>query len=109
MRSGRIAGLVLSLFLPAFYRHVARNWGGIGILYLLLLFTLTWIPSLVKVHLGARKFADEDFPKFANKLPDISIKNGKISSPVEQPLEIPDDVGNVVFVLDTTGKINNLD
>jgi len=109
MRFGRFAGLVLSLFLPAFYRHVARNWGGIGILYLLLLFTLTWIPSLVQIHLAARKFAEEDFPKFADKLPDISIKNGKISSPVAQPLEIKDERGNVVFVLDTTGKINNLD
>jgi hypothetical protein len=109
MRFGRFAGLVLSLFLPAFYRHVARNWGGIGILYLLLLFTLTWIPPLVQVHLGLRKFANEDFPKFADNLPDIAIKNGKITSPVAQPLEIKDERGNVVFVLDTTGKINNLD
>jgi hypothetical protein len=106
---GRFTGLVLSLFLPAFYRHVARSWGGIGLLYLILLFTLTWIPALVKIHLGAQKFAQEDFPKVAEKLPDITIKNGKISSPVEQPLEIKDDMGNVVFVLDTTGKINNLE
>ena len=109
MRFGRIAGLVLSLFLPAFYRHVARNWGGIGILYLLLLFTLAWTPSLVKIHLAARKFADEDFRPIANKLPDITIKNAKISSPVPQPFEIKDDAGNPVFVLDTTGKINNID
>src|ERR1700691_5867621 len=109
MRSGRIAGLVLSLFLPTFYRHVARSWGGIGILYLLLLFTLTWMPSLVKIHLGARKFAQEDFPPIANKLPDITVKNGKISSPVPQPFEIKDDHGNPLFVLDTTGKINNIE
>ena len=109
MRFGRFVGLVLSLFLPAFYRDVARNWGGIGFLYLLLLFTLTWIPSLVKLHLNAQKFAQVDFPQFANKLPDITIKNGKISSPVEQPLEIKDDQGKIVFVLDTTGKINSLE
>jgi hypothetical protein len=105
---GRFTGLVLSLFLPEFYRRVARNWGGIGILYLLLLFTLTWIPSLVKIHLGARKFADEDFPKIAKDLPDVAIKNGKVSSPVPQPFEIKDK-GQLIFVLDTTGKINNLE
>ncbi len=105
---GRFTGLVLSLFLPAFYRAVARNWGGIGILYLLLLFTLTWIPSLVKIHLAARKFAEEDFPKVAKELPDVTIKNGKVSSPVPQPFEIKDQ-GRVMFVLDTTGKINNLE
>jgi hypothetical protein len=109
MRFGRITGLVLSLFLPAFYRHVARNWGGIGILYLLLLFTLTWIPALVKIHMSVRKFAQEDFPKIAKDIPDVTIKNGKVSSPVPQPYEIKDEVGNLVFVLDTTGKINNLD
>lgn len=109
MLYGRITGLVFSLFLPAFYRHVARSWGGIGILYLLLLFTLTWIPWLVKVHLGAQKFAQEDFPKFAKDVPDISIKNGKVTSTVPQPYEIKDERGNLVFVLDTTGKINNID
>jgi hypothetical protein len=109
MRFGRFAGLVLSLFLPAFYRDVARNWGGIGILYLLLLFTLTWIPSLVKIHLGATKFAREDFPPIAKKMPDIALKNGKVSSPVPQPFEIKDEHGNPVFVLDTTGKIDNID
>lgn len=109
MRFGRFVGLVLSLFLPAFYRDVARNWGGIGFLYLLLLFTLAWIPSLVKVHLGARKFAQEDFPKVANKLPDIAIKGGKISSAIPQPFEIKDEFDKTVFVLDTTGKINSLD
>jgi hypothetical protein len=106
---GRFTGLVLSLFLPAFYRHVARNWGGIGILYLLLLFTLTWIPALVKIHLGVTKFAQEDFPPIAKKVPDFSIKNGKLSSPVPQPFEIPDERGNPILVLDTTGKINNIE
>jgi hypothetical protein len=109
MLYGRITGLVFSLFLPAFYRHVARNWGGIGLLYLVLLFTLTWIPSLIDVHLKLRKVAQEDFPKVAKDWPDISIKNGKVSSPVPQPLEIKDEHGTVFFVLDTTGKINNLD
>ena len=95
MLYGRITGLVFSLFLPAFYRHVARNWGGIGLLYLILLFTLTWIPSLVDVHLKLRKVAQEDFPKVAKDWPDISIKNGKVSSPVPQPLEIKDEHGTV--------------
>ena len=109
MRFGRFAGLLLSLFLPAFYRDVARNWGGIGFLYLLLLFTLTWIPVLAKMQLVFQKSVREELPKVANKLPDITIKAGKVSSPVAQPFEIKDEQGKTVFVLDTTGKINTLD
>jgi len=109
MLYGRITGLVLSLFLPAFYRHVARHWGGIGLLYLFLLFTLTWIPTLIKTQMSFNEFVQAEFPKVAPKLPPITIKGGKVSSPVPQPLEIKDDNGNVVFVLDTTGHINSLD
>src|ERR1700733_2051799 len=108
MLYGRITGLLFSLFLPAFYRAVARNWGGIGLLYVLLLFTIAWMPRLVIVGIEARNFADVEFPKFANKLPDVTMKNGKLSSPVAQPLEL-DDKGALILVFDTTGKIKNLE
>ena len=109
MLYGRITGLVFSLFLPAFYRAVARNWGGIGLLYLLLLFTLTWIPVLAKWQIGFQRTVGTEFAKIANKIPEVTLKNGQISSPVEQPYEVKDENGKLIFILDTTGKIKNLD
>ena len=50
-RYGRIQGLVLSLGWTDFYRDVAKDWRGIGMLYLLLVIALTWIPLLVKLQL----------------------------------------------------------
>ena len=109
-RYGRIQGLVLSLGSPSFYRNVARNWGGIGLLYVLLLLTLTWIPILVQWQLAFRNFALVEFPKVAKDFPKIGLKNGKVSSSVPQPYVWTDPkTGQVVFVMDTTGKIKNLD
>ena len=66
MRFGRFVGLIISRsFIPAFYRDVARNWGGIGFLYLLLLFTITWIPVLAQWQLAFQKKAADKFPKIA--------------------------------------------
>ena len=108
-RFGRIQGLVLALGLPAFYRDVARNWGGIGILYLLLLFTLTWIPVLVKWQIGFARVVQDEFPKIAKDFPTIDLKGGKVSSPVAQPFIVNDpNTGQPIFILDTTGKITSL-
>src|SRR6478672_12971763 len=109
-RYGRIQGLLLALGWPAFYHDVARNWGGIGLLYVLLLFTLTWIPVLVKMHLTIGTSLSEEFPKVTKDLPPITLQGGKVSSPVEQPYTVNDpQTGKPIFVLDTTGAITSLD
>src|SRR5262245_66446694 len=109
MRFWRIVGLVIApFFIPAFYRDVARNWGGIGLLYLILLFTIAWIPNLIRVHQWAQKVAQVDFPPVAKKIPEITLKNGKLSSPVEQPFEVKDDNGKLILVFDTIGEIKDL-
>jgi Protein of unknown function (DUF1189) len=109
-RYGRIQGLLLALGSPSFYRDVAHNWGGIGILYVLLLFTLTWIPALVKAQIGFRNFIHNEFAKVAQDLPPITLQGGKASAPVPQPFTMNDpDTGKPVFVLDTTGEITSLD
>ena len=37
--------LVLSFFSKSLYRDVGKNWRGTGLLYLLLIIALLWIPS----------------------------------------------------------------
>lgn len=106
---GVIQGLILSLFSPSFYRDVGRNWGGIGFLYLILLFTLTWIPVLIKWQQGVSRFAQVEFAEVIKDFPEISVKGGKVSSPVAQPFEMKDNTGRVILVLDTTGKITDIE
>ena len=109
-RFGRIQGLVLALGLPSFYHDVARNWGGIGFLYLMLLFTLTWIPVLAKWQISFGHIVQEKFPEALKDVPEINLQGGKVNSPVEQPLTIVDpQTGQPIFILDTTGEITSLD
>ncbi len=109
-RFGVFQGLVLSLFSPAYYRDVANNWGGIGFVYLLLLFLLTWIPVLAKWQNDAGRFVNNEFADVLKDWPTVSIKAGKASSPVDQPFIVTDPKdGKVIFVLDTTGAIDSLE
>lgn len=97
-------------FSGALYRDVARNWRGIAALYLLLLLAITWVATMVQLHVQFTAFARDEFPKLADDIPPITLKDGVVSSPVEQPYEIKDkQTGKVFAVLDTTGTINSLD
>lgn len=109
-RFGVFQGLILSLFSSAFYRDVARNWGGIGFVYLLLLLTVTWIPVLAKWQIDLQTFIGTTAADAIKKLPEIKIRNGKVTSEVEQPYILDDPkTGKTLFVLDTTGKIDSLE
>lgn len=108
-RFGRIQGLVMSLYSPAFYRDVARNWGGFGFWYLVLLLTVTWIPVLAQMQISFREKVNTEFPEVIKNCPTITIKNGQASSDAPQPYEVVDPKTNqLIFVFDTTGKIKSL-
>src|SRR5436190_20184491 len=109
-RYGVFHGLLLSLFSPAYYRAVARHWGGMGFVYLLLMLFVTWVPILVHWQTSLNRKIRNDFPEVVKDFPKITIQNGKVSSPIEQPYIVKDPAnGQVLFVLDTTGEIDNLD
>ena len=92
------------------YRDVARNWGGIGFWYLFLLELITWTLLLVKFHWAVAAFAKNDFPTMVQDVPPITLRNGHVTSPVNQPYYMKDTkTGKPFAVLDTTGTINTLD
>ena len=84
-RYGVFHGLLLSLFSPAYYRDVARHWGGIGFVYLLLMLFVTWVPILVHWQTRLNGKIRNDFPEAVKDFPKITIQNGKVSSPAQQP------------------------
>jgi len=92
------------------YRDMGRHWPGIGLRLLLLVLAITWTLEGVKLHRGAVHFARDEFPGVVQDFPPITIKDGIVSSPVQQPYEIRDhESGKLFAVVDTTGKISSLD
>lgn len=92
------------------YRDVGRNWRGIGLLYLLFLLALTWLPVALLVQVKARNYMSTEFPKFAQQVPPVTVKDGVVSSPVKQPYTIHDPAtSQPMIILDTTGEITSLD
>ena len=96
------------LFSQDLARDVARNWRGIGVRLLLLILAITWLIVLTKGQMALNRGVRDELPKFADKIPPVTIDNGVVSSPVEQPYEIRDDNGKLIAIIDTTGQITSM-
>jgi hypothetical protein len=95
--------LVLSFFSKSLYRDVAKNWRGTGLLYLLLVIALLWIPSTIKAHLDFGHFADSDAQEITKQIPAVTITNGQVSTNVPVPYSIKDPkTGTTLAIIDTT-------
>jgi hypothetical protein len=103
-RYSKFAALVLSFFSPSLYRDVARNWRGIGLLYLLLLLTLTWLPVLARWHFSVRDYAyGGAAASTLREFPTITINKGVVSIAEEEPYVWRDpEGGEVILYVDTT-------
>ncbi len=100
---------VLSFFSKAFYRDVALQWRGTGFGYLLLLLIVCWIPTMIQMQAGFSAFVRDTAPKMIAAVPTLTIHNGKASIDKAQPYYIKEpDTGNVLAIIDTTGKIRTL-
>jgi hypothetical protein len=95
--------LVLSFFSKSLYRDVGQNWRGTGLLYLLLVIALLWIPSTIKAHLDFGKFADNDAQEITRQIPAVTITNGRVSTNVPVPYSIKEPkTGTTLAIIDTT-------
>jgi hypothetical protein len=103
-------GLILSFFSKSFYQDVAANWKGIGYLYMAVMLTLLWIPTVIKVQRELSSFVNKDSVAITKQIPPIKIRNGVVSTDVPQPYFItnPED-GTPIVIIDTTGKYKTLE
>ncbi|MHC4204570.1 MAG: DUF1189 family protein [Planctomycetota bacterium] len=100
---------VLSFFSKELYRDVGLNWKGVNFLYLLLLVVICMLPIMIKVYIKFGNFADNEAPAIIEQVPEITIKNGKVSINEPQPYYIKDPKsGDVLAIIDTTGQITSL-
>jgi uncharacterized protein DUF1189 len=101
--------IILSFFSKSFYQDVGRHWRGTGFLYMFLILVVLWIPTMIKMHVGFSRFAEQEAPRFIQQIPRITITNGIVSTDVPTPYFINGDDGKPLAIIDTTGKYQSLD
>lgn len=100
---------IFSFFSKSFYQDVARHWRGTGYLYIFIALLVLWIPSVIRVHLGFSRFADQQAPAFIKQIPRITIRKGELSTDVTTPYFIRAEDGTPLVIIDTTGQYQSLD
>ncbi len=102
--------LWLSFFSRSLYQSVARQWQGIGSLYLLIVSALVVMPITMQIRDGYLTFIENELPLYLDDLPELTIQNGQASTPEDHPYIINDKGTTDPFiVVDTTGQYTDLD
>jgi hypothetical protein len=103
--------IIMSFYSRNLYRDIAKNWNVNVALYLLMILTLSWLPSLFQMH----KRLAVDVPVFTeyylSQVPVITIKEGIVTTPEDRPYLIlnKDDSNQVIGAIDTSGQYTKLD
>ena len=79
----------MSFFSGDIYRDVARNWRGVGYLYLLCLVAGTWAVIAFAGQLIVNTGLDKYVQPVVSKWPTVTVKNGKLSIDKPTPYIIP--------------------
>src|SRR5262245_6953148 len=103
----RLKTIPLSLYSADVYRDVAGNWKGIGLLYLLLLLALCWLPSAARWYGSLQRFAMNEGAAIARQIPAVTIEKGimRVDPPGRHVIRDPENKGKeneTVFVIDDT-------
>ena len=102
--------LILSFFSKSLYRDVGKHWRGTGLLYLLMVLALVWIPTMVKGHLEMSRWVEGESKEITKQIPAVTISNGQVSTDVTTPYFIKDPkTGANIAVIDTTGQYKTLE
>lgn len=98
-----------SFFSSRLYVDVAKRWKGLGILYFLLLMAVVTLPFSLRATLDFNHFFKESVIQPLTELPEIFIQNGEISVDKPMPVFIKNKAGQIVSIVDTSGKITAID
>ena len=100
----------LSFFSRQLYQSVARQWRGIGSLYLLILSALVVMPVTLEIRNGFQSFIEQDLPLYLDELPELTIQGGYASTPEDRPYIINEKGTTDPFiVIDTSGEFTSLE
>lgn len=96
-----------SFYSRRLYVDVGKRWRGLGFIYLLVALLILCIPFALKVGYVFSQDFNQKILEPLLKLPVLYVQNGKISIDEPMPYIIKNNRGQVVLVVDTTGKIND--
>ena len=104
-RYGLLHGFYLSFYSEDFYRDVGRAWKGVGLVYLLVLLALAWLPAMAQIHSAVGRFRDELARDYLPRFPKITITKGKVSVDPPGPHIFKEPKsGKPFFIIDTAAK-----
>jgi len=98
------AGIVLSLFLPAFYDDVAHRWKGAAIGYPMLMLLIVWAVTGVFFYSSIDELDGPELRSVTDQLPPLTYDNGKVSTPEDRPYKIELE-GAPLILIDTTNQV----
>ncbi|KTD37685.1 hypothetical protein Lnau_0616 [Legionella nautarum] len=97
--------LYASFYSSVLYAEVVKRWQGLGLGYLLFLIILGAIPLSGRVMIAFHHFFKEEVLFPLQSLPLLTIQNGEIIDKQPMPYLIKNNKGEVVSIIDTTGKL----
>ena len=97
-----------SFYSSVLYADVVRRWCGSGMGYLLFLIVLGSIPLSVRVIVAFNHFFKEEILFPIQALPLLNIQNGEVNYNQPMPYLIKNNMGQVVSIIDTTGRISEM-
>ena len=102
-RYNALHALVLSFYSGDFYRDVAKNWTGIGVLYLLMLLSVAWLPTGLRTFKTFTRFVDEKGAAMAQQMPAVTIENGIMRATPSGRHELKEPLtGEIFMIIDDT-------
>ena len=106
-----LAAIPQSFYSADLYRRVAASWRSMGIAYLLLILTLCWIPSMIKLHLQMSHGLQTFQKQLWSQVPTIRFENGQVITPENRPyiISFGGAKNPLVLILDTSGHFKSLD
>lgn len=100
--------LYMSFYSPALYRDVCKRWKGFGALYLLLTIAILSLPLSLRVAVFVNHYIEQNVITAFKNMPLIYIQDGQVSIDKPMPYIIKNKSGNVVAIIDTTGKYKKM-
>mgnify|MGYP000744652103 CR=1 FL=1 len=101
------SALYLSFYSQHLYVDVGKRWRGIAFFYLLLAIAICSIPFVIRMNLSFNDAFKEQLIKPLEEIPVFYIQDGHVVFDKPMPYLVKDNRGQVVAIVDTTGKIND--
>jgi len=100
--------LYASFYSSVLYADLVRRWQGLGMGYLLFIVILGAIPLSGRVIVAFNHFFKEEILFPIQALPLLTIQNGEVIYTQPMPYLIKNNKGEVVSIIDTTGRVSEM-